>query len=144
MNWTTGGLKPAGRSTVLTGMLVAALAAFSAQPLSAQETNGKADGPARYAVGATGLTCEKTPCPVRGIWIAGGPHGSLAELRGSLLFADHDGSVPMPILHGATADRHAVRDAWSSDECVVVEGDFGPDETTGIPRLRIDRVIGPC
>ena len=144
MNWMTGGRKPAGLATVLTGVLVAALSAFGAQPLSAQEATGKTDGPTRYAVGATGLTCANAPCPARGIWVAGSPRGSLAELKSALLFADQDGSVPMPRLYGAAADRQAVRDAWSSDDCIVVEGSFGPDDTTGIPRLRIERIVGPC
>jgi len=144
MNWTRLGDRMAGRPSAWASAVVAVLAFALPQPLQAQEPTEAGSGTTLYAVGATGVECAKAPCPVRGIWVAEIPKGSLAEIRKALHFADHDGTVGLPNLRGPSDHRKAVQEAWNADECLIVEGDFGPDEKTGIPRLRIDRIVGPC
>lgn len=113
-------------------------------PLAAQAT-GKTEGEAtRYAVGTTGIECASSPCPRRGIWIPHGKDETPAKIRHTLLFADEDGSIDVPNVHGSAADRAAVDAAWRNGSCIVVEGSFGPHPTTGIPQLSVSRIVGPC
>jgi len=144
MSWwgTCPDLKAAARASVV---VAAALATgIGLTPLAAQETGTPADGTTRYSVGATGIECATSPCPRRGIWVTRGKDETPADIRHALLFADEDGSIHLPNLHGSAADRSAVDAAWRSGGCMVVEGSFGPHPTTGIPLLTISRVVGPC
>ena len=144
MSWW--GTCPDPKATIRTSAIVAAVLAtgIGLTPLTAQET-GTSDGQAvRYSVGATGIECATSPCPRRGIWVTRGKNETPADIRHALLFADEDGSIRLPNLHGSAADRSAVDAAWRSGGCMVVEGSFGPHPTTGIPQLTISRVVGPC
>lgn len=48
------------------------------------------------------------------------------------------GGEPPP-MRGSDADMAAVRDAWTVEGCLVVEGHFSRP-----PLLEIRRVMGPC
>ena len=140
------GTCPDRKAMIRTSVICAAALAMGIglTPLAAQE-NSKTDTEAtRYAVGATGIECATSPCPRRGIWVTHGENETPAQIRHTLLFADEDGSIDVPNVHGSAADRAAVDAAWRNGSCIVVEGAFGPHPATGIPQLTVNRVVGPC
>lgn len=144
MTWW--GTWPDRATTIRTSAAVAAALAMGVglTPLEAQESAGTGADVTRYSVGATGIECAASPCPRRGIWVTGDGDETPAQIRKALLFADEDGSIDLPNLRGSATDRATVDDAWNAGSCMIVEGDFGPHDQTGIPVLMINRVVGPC
>ena len=119
-----------------------ALAAMMLGPgMTGQLVAKEANEPAmRLHVGDTGILCVRLPCPTRGVFIPAG-HG--LEVRKNLLYTDLDGQTPPPLMIGEKAAIDAVTKAWSDRQCLAIKGRMIAGEA-GQPRLRIDRIIGPC
>lgn len=110
-------------------LAAAAALVLAAWPSLADDT--RFDG--RIRVGGTGIMCVREPCPRIGVMAVAG-HKSGQRLTRPL----YGGGSP-PKMTGREADKAAVRAAWLSDGCLVVEGRFSAPD-----RLDVRRVVGPC
>lgn len=82
-------------------------------------------------VGGTGISCYMAPCPWRGIAQVDSRQGPVSSMP---IWSEN----VLPALIAHTSERERVTEAWSSDECLVVDGAY--DGTT----LTIREIIGPC
>ena len=106
-------------------LMAALLATICVHPTMAQV---KPDAPERFAVGSIGLACANLPCPSRGI----------SELEGTRTVRILWTNDLLPRLTGTPEVMTSVQAAWDTNDCLVVEGNFG------VRGFHIERIVGPC